>query len=485
MRYSMLVYIMNMSRTLLEAAQYLRTAESEPMQEELLSNGRQMLGQIKSVLNRFKKDLRSSWPVERLAAIETLWKKQDPELEPLLTEFVKRLPQEVHYRVRAVFFAELGQKWDSMESVYEAMRDDPRFSTVVVLTPVFRVVNRNGKQEQEVLYKDYLTERGVPFLRYDRYSLEKDCPDLAFISQPYESCTLQEFWPETIAKYTRLVYLNYGILGAVYEDTIESFCRLPVFRYAWKIPGACERHYQYYSKYAVNGGGNMIVTGLPKFDPVVRIKSKKVSIPAAWESIIENRTVILWNTWYDPSRSSVAYFEAVTNWFMKHDDCALIWRMHPMTDTVVKLYYPASFYEQLRNCIAHLKAAPNMLVDENESYLPAFSCSDGMISDYSSMMFQYLVLDKPTLWIKQRGKTGPFEGAMVTDEFLIDCCWMEEAYEPNKIFSFMERVRAGEDRNAELRKTILNRDLPLADGRCGERVRDAAWEAMHKEDFHT
>lgn len=483
MRYSMLVYITNMSRTLLEAAQYLRSGESALMREELLENGRQMLGQIRTVLNRYREDLRSPWLPDQLTGLERLWEEQGAELESRLAEFADRLPQEVRYQVRAVFFAELGQKWDSMESVYEAMRDDPRFSTVVVLTPVFRVVNRNGKQEQEVLYKDYLTERGIPFLRYDRYSLENDCPDLAFICQPYEGCTLQEFWPETIARYTRLVYLNYGILGAVFTDTAESLCRLPVFRYAWKVPGASERHFQYYCKYAENGGGNMIVTGLPKFDPVARLDRSEAVLPKKWKPVIKNRTVILWNSWYDPSRSSIAYFDAIADWFKKHDDYALIWRMHPMTDTVTKLYYPPEVYRKLKRCIAEVKAAPNMLVDENESYLPAFSCSDGMISDYSSMMFQYLVLDKPTLWIKQRGKTGPFEGGMVTDEFLIDWRWMEETYEPEGIFSFMERVGAGEDRNAELRKTIFQRDLPLADGHCGERVRDSVWEAMHEEDF--
>ena len=209
MRYSMLVTITDMSRTLLEAAQYLASAPAEDMRAELLDNGRRMMGQIRDVLERHSGDLRTTLPLERLWKIGQLWGGgEHGALEETLEEFIRKLPEEVSYQVRAVFFAELGEKWDAMESVYEYMRNDPRFDPVVVRTPVGRVVMRDGKKEQEIIYKDFLTPMGIPSLGYDQYSLEEDCPELAFISQPYESCTLREFWPETIAKVTRLVYLR-------------------------------------------------------------------------------------------------------------------------------------------------------------------------------------------------------------------------------------------------------------------------------------
>jgi hypothetical protein len=115
-----------------------------------------------------------------LRDIEDAWGRDDDgkDLEDRLTYFVLYLPEELRYKVRAVFFAELGEKWDSMESVYEYMREDPRFDPVVVLTPYFREINRNGKLEKEVIYKDYLTPLGISFLQYDQYSLPEDCPDL-------------------------------------------------------------------------------------------------------------------------------------------------------------------------------------------------------------------------------------------------------------------------------------------------------------------
>lgn len=483
MRYSMLVYMSKMGKTLLEAAQYLRTAPEDALRAEIVESGRQMLAQIREVLEGHRDDLHSEAPLVQLSEIEGSWEGVGEGLESQLEQFVQSLPEQVSYQVRAVFFAELGEKWDAMESVYEFMRDDPRFDPVVVRTPVGRVVERDGKREQEIIYKDFLTPMGVPSLDYDQYNIEEDCPELAFISQPYESCTLEQFWPEYITKHSRLVYANYGVLGPVFEDSALPLCKLPVYRYAWKVLGASERHYRYYRKYAENGGGNMLVTGIPKFDPIVRLNTHPLTVPESWEPALHGRRIILWNTWYDPSRSSFSYFDEIVDWLQVHDDCAVIWRPHPMMDTVTKLYYPPEVYVKLQKNIERAKNTPNMVYDEQVSYETAFSCSNAMISDYSSLMFQYLLLDKPTLWMKHKGVYGPFDGRMLDNEYIIDWRWMEEAESIEGVLDFLERSRKGLDQKADIRRKMLQRDLPLADGRCGERICDALWDIMHREDL--
>lgn len=481
MRYSMLVYITRMSKTLLEAAQYLRTAPEGDLQTELLANGRQMLAQIRAALERHSGDLRSDVLTAQLTEIEGLWESTGEGLEEKLKQFAEILPQEVSYQVRAVFFAELGEKWDAMESVYEYMRDDPRFDPVVVRTPVGRVVQRDGRQEQEIIYKDFLTPMGVPSLGYDQYDMEQDCPDLAFISQPYESTTLQEFWPENIAKHTRLVYLPYFLPFLVLEEHKQTLCQLPVYRYAWKVIGASERHYGFYKKYAVNGGGNMLVTGLPKLDPVVKLKSIQVSVPKHWKTVVEGRKVFLWNTWYDYRSSSVGYFDTIVKWFHSHNDCALIWRRHPLTDTVAKLYYPPEVHTKLQNYIKIVGAMENGVCDDEASCGAAFSCSDAQISDYSSLMCQYLPLNKPLLWTKNSMDTRTFDKH--NTGFFIDWRWMEDTSDAGGVVRFLERIRQGKDKKAAVRQSILLRDIPMADGHSGERVCEEIWTLIHQEDL--
>lgn len=70
MRYSMLVYMTNMCRTLLEAAQYLQTASDGAVRQELLDNGQQMLEQVRAVLEQNRDDLRTSMPLELMKRID-------------------------------------------------------------------------------------------------------------------------------------------------------------------------------------------------------------------------------------------------------------------------------------------------------------------------------------------------------------------------------------------------------------------------------
>ena len=72
------------------------------------------------------------------------------EAEPSGPIWARRSPAYFPRQVRAVFFAELGEKWDAMESVYEYMREDSRFDPIIVRTPVGRVVERDGKREQPI-----------------------------------------------------------------------------------------------------------------------------------------------------------------------------------------------------------------------------------------------------------------------------------------------------------------------------------------------
>lgn len=475
MRYSMLAAVCRMGQTLLEAAQYLQNAPQNAPRAELLQNGRQMLLQMRTVLTRHRQSLRSKQPLAALNEIETLWQGGGPELLPALSAFLQQLPQQVNYQVRAVFFAELGEKWDAMQTVYETMRADDRFDPVVVRTPVFRVTQQDGEQKQEVLYKDFLTPMGIPALGYNEYDPAADCPELALISQPFEGATLPQFWPWNIAKYTRLVYLPYFLQDQLHQNSLSALTQLPVYSAAWKAVCSGQKHYDYYCRHAANKGANALVTGLPKTDPFVRLGQNPQScpLPKGWE-VLQGKTVFLWNSWYDIEFSSLRYFGEILEWFCAHKDCALIWRRHPMSDTVTKLYYPER-YPFYQGMLRRARQTENILLDEEPSCLAAFAASHAMLSDYSSLQPQYLPLNKPVLWIKG-------EGFEFTGEQFVDPGWMEQADSAGGILAFLERIRAGEDRNAPLRATVLKRDLPLADGHCGERVCEALWQALHQED---
>ena len=74
MRYSMVVYVTNMAKTLLEAADYMEAAsDNRALCAELSDNGRTMLEQMQAVLRQHETDLRSSLPQSLLHEAERLW----------------------------------------------------------------------------------------------------------------------------------------------------------------------------------------------------------------------------------------------------------------------------------------------------------------------------------------------------------------------------------------------------------------------------
>ncbi len=464
-----------MCRALADTARHLRTAPQNDLQAEAAENGKQILSRIKAVLKQHQEDLRSEALLAQLAEINTLWESGGETLEERLKQLTRSLPKEITYRVRAVFFAEQGEKWDAMESVYEYMRDDSRFDPVVVLMPVFRAVQHaDGHEDTEIIYKDYLTPMGIPFYEYYEYSLPDDRPDLAFTSQPYNDVQLPQFYAEYISKYTRLVYLPYFVPDRVAVDSVKTWCRLPIYDYAWKVIGSSRRHYDVYRLYSRSKGSNMLITGLPKLDAAATLRERGVPIPKKWENVVRNRKTFLWNSWYSIDVCSLRYFNELLSWFREHTDCALIWRPHPMTDIVTKLSLPDK-YDFWLQCRQRLEELPNAVRDEEVSCNAAFFYSDALISDYSSLMPQYLLMDKPCLWI-----VSPAFGFIGE---VIDGDWTERASDIQQILSFLERIRQGEDQKADRRKEIRQKDLSLADGHCGERVCKELWDAMHREDF--
>lgn len=475
MKYSMLVDLTKMSRALADAAGYLRAAPQNDLQAEATEKGRQMLSQIETVLEQHREDLRSETPLEQLAELKTLWESGGEVLEKRLEQFTRNLPKDISYQVRAVFFAEQGEKWDAMGSVYAYMRDDPRFDPVVVLMPIFRSLQRaDGHVDQEIIYEDYLTPMGIPFYEYNAYSLPDDRPDLAFTSQPYNSVQLPQFYAESISKDTRLVYLPYFVPDKVAVESVQAWCQLPVYNYAWKVIGSSQRHYEVYRQYSRLKGSNMLITGLPKLDAAATLRERGVPLPEKWENVIRNRKTFLWNSWYSLDVCSLRYFDELLSWFKEHTDCALIWRPHPMTDIVTKLYLPDQ-YDFWLQCQQRLEELPNAVRDEEVSCDAAFCYSDAQISDYSSLMPQYLLVDKPCLWIVSSAFT--FIGEV------IDGDWTERASSIQQILDFLERIRQGDDPKADRRKAVRQKDLSLADGHCGERVCKKIWDAMHREDF--
>ncbi|MDW0116945.1 CDP-glycerol glycerophosphotransferase family protein [Sporosarcina thermotolerans] len=479
MRYALHKYIQEMLVTLLEAADYIHNEKNndEVIYNQLLLNSKEFLQGIKKVISENHKDTNNQKIFGQIKLCEKkvvellIQNKEDRilELTTDLREDIKDLTvifeKEISAIYHIVFFAELGQKWDSMQSVYEAFSQRSDCEVSVVLTPIFRTVETNGKIETDFIYEDYLTSLGINFIPYNKYDITKHLPDLVLISNPYESVTLPQFWPENIAKYTKLVYLPYYTTLISDDASIQVNCQFPVTKYAWRIIAQSEKVKELHKEFSPKKGSNVLVTGLPKWDEGFLSTTHR---NIEWDSKLKGKKVFLWNTHYNITSNNgtlLEYGTSLIEHFFDRDDISLIWRPHPMTDTIFKLYQPQYLnkWEYMKEII---NKSSNIVLDNNASSYMSFNYSDALISDYSSLLAQYLLTEKPIIWVKKNKEE------IVSDEtqYIFPINHLEQATSLREIQDFIDRVKSGVDTTKNKRLQIIQEEMSGADGRIGERV---------------
>lgn len=491
MRLNIYKQIDQMLNSVMEAINYINNNDNFHINNQLLNDSKSVLNSIDLVLTNNYDSISDTIIFEQIKKcinfIDDLLGSSfsfDKEKIMQLDNYVKELQimfrKNVKYKIRVVFFAELGQKWDSMSSVYEAFKKRDDCEVRVVLTPIFRKTNINGQSRTEVIYDDYLTDLGIKFLHYKEYDISKDLPDMAFISNPYEGVTIKEFWPENIAKHTKLIYLPY-FTGIFVDDIfIESFYKLNVNKYAWKIIAQSEKQEELQKLYSNGDKEKFLYTGLPKWDEEFKF-SENMKVEDFWLEKTKGKKVFLWNTHYNVDyyySTLLEYGESIINYFEKRDDLALIWRPHPMTETIFKLYKP-ELKSHWDNLTEKVLSSKNMILDLNKSYSQSFYLSDALISDFSSMIVQYVFTRKPIIWIRKETTRQFFENK----ESLVRIDKIKRADQFKEIVDFINEVTKNRNYLKDINFGEFLGGITEIDGKIGERVCNKLIDELIKENI--
>lgn len=481
MRFSVYKSMLDMCNTLKEAVSYMYENNST----DLVNGCLDMLVSISSTLAEY-----NATDFESIVELSNEFNSQSlnlPEIYNKIVDLENEIKAKVKYKLHILFVAELAGKWDSMASVYDAMKKREDCEVEVVIQPIFRALKMpDGSVKSDVILNDYLTPMGISNIPYDQYDFAERMPDITFFSQPYESCTTEKFWPENMSQYTKVVYLPYytarSLNKAVSQDVYYSFFKSRTEQYSWKIATQSQIMKYHYENLGAKKGENSLVTGLPKWDYSMQLSKDNVPCPLEWEPKISGRKVFLWNTHFTLNRDIKEFFEKSYEMiaiFKKNKNIALIWRPHPMTKTIIKLYHPEykKEFEALKKTVIE---SENMLLDTEPTYDAAFVYSDAMISCLSSLIDQYILLNKPVLMTVGE-PVALYREHRSTNDGLHDLSLLPMAYVKKDKVDFIEKIVAGIDDWAEERKKIVEEYLTLADGKCGERLTEKVIEAFKAE----
>ena len=185
MRFSVYKSMLDMCNTLKEAVSYMY----ENNNADLVDGCLDMLVSINSTLAEY-----NLTDFESIIELSNGFNSQNlnlPEIYNKIADLENEIKAKAKYKLHILFVAELAGKWDSMASVYDAMKNRDDCEVEVVIQPIFRAVKMpDGSVKSDVILNDYLTPMGIENIPYDQYDFAGKMPDITFFSQPYESCTI-------------------------------------------------------------------------------------------------------------------------------------------------------------------------------------------------------------------------------------------------------------------------------------------------------
>lgn len=366
-------------------------------------------------------------------------------MRQFLIKVENSIKNDIKLKFEIAFMPYKASMWDSLESIWEAAKEDSDCDVYVVPIPYY---DRNpdytlGRYHYEGReFPDY-----VEIVDYNTYHLEHRRPDILYIHNPYDehnyvTSVAPQYYSYKLKEYTeQLVYVPY----CVYEEpalpdsrqTIE-FCSRYVssgILNADKVILQSEnfRRAVINALLAYRGMDRefwekkIVALGSPKYDKVIHEDIDKLSIPNEWEGLIKRP---------DGSRKQVVFYNTSLNALLQYDEqmnrkirsvlrifyenretCTLLWRPHPLVKATIESMRP-KLWAEYREIVETYKKEGWGIYDETPDFHAAFAVSDAYYGDYSSLLLLYQATGKPVLW--QNADILDYRKRFVTDRLYYD-----------------------------------------------------------------
>lgn len=313
-------------------------------------------------------------------------------------------------RRQIVFLPYKADMWDSMESVWEAAREDEACDVYVIPIPYFER-NHDGTLGTAHCEAERFPPY-VPVTSWKNYSLEENRPDMIYIHNPYDeqnyvTTVHPAFYSKKLKNYTNmLVYIPYFI--GVNVKAEKQFCVLPGTIYADRVileSEAIRRIYieefhEFERKNRLEGRiqnaeERFLALGSPKYDKVLRAEKQSPDIPANWLRVMmkadgARKKIVFYNTGVgallNQKEKLLEKIGNVLKLFRKYqEDVALLWRPHPLLEATVKSMLPRMETEYKTMVDSYRQEAWG-IYDNSADMDRAVAISDAYYGDMSSLV---------------------------------------------------------------------------------------------------
>ncbi len=363
---------------------------------------------------------------------------------------------EVMRRRKVAFLVQAPFHWSCFRTVHAAFAADARWEVTLVAAPFLKHGDIIGEPSW-----DFLTRLGLPFVRHEAWDPARDRPDATLLCTPYDFSRPEALSAATLARLGhRLVYIPYGSEVGGGAPMVQFQYQLETHDLAWRNIAFSEFNRRCFERANPKAAKRVRVTGHPKFDAWATRPPRDPAQPRTvlWTPhfSVGFERHLRWST-FD------RHLEAMLALTLRYPALRFILRPHPQLPWTLQ-HSPggAALWDGVR---AFAAASQNLAIDQSSSYVEAFHAADGLITDASSLMYEFMLLDKPMLYLHCEGGAGLNEAGLLMTQAIATA-----RGEPD-LARFVDEIARGADTRRDARNTAIRKLVGPLDGGAGARVK--------------
>lgn len=285
------------------------------------------------------------------------------------------------------------------DSLFRLMLSHPRFRPVIWIVPELQIKDEDERQRKLDEMRRQFAEWNYPVA--DMYSLEQMraeyAPDIVFLAKPYCAATPWTSWDmdEELVCYVPYCYINTNGKSFLYGQENNVWRNFYATRGIQKLA----------SSLMSNGGSNVVVSGAPIADAFLYQESDGTA--QVWKACKPGMKRIIWAPHWSVNADSwfnVATFLDVADGMLElvekyADQIQWAFKPHPLLRDTLYLH-PDWGKERTDAYYERWESMPNSQL-ETGAYELLFKQSDAMVHDSGSFILEYLLVDKPCMYLQR------------------------------------------------------------------------------------
>lgn len=359
--------------------------------------------------------------------------------------------------IRVIFICQAPYSWDKMAPVYRYLKGDSRFKTFLVCLPqnIGQLIKSHKGNDTYEWYISHGYPEAINARKgVNRYlDLQTLSPDFVFFVKPYNANAPESYKSNQVSKYAKICYIPYGMNLTVKLMT-ENGLKHDFLRdvYLFFADTAFSKTYNIKALKWTH------ILGLQKtfyygYPSLTNIYLAKHSVSSSWD-FSRNDFRIMWTPRWTTNQTIggsnfFTYYKLFLDYAEKHTDVDWLFRPHPLAlANFVKTKQMTQ--DEVDAFTQKCEDMPNISLDKAGEYAATFWNTDVLISDFSSIVPEYLVTGKPLIYC---ASNTVMEFSEEAKKIFFEACYV--ANTPEELFAHLEQLRKGNDFLRSKRQALI------------------------------